>query len=176
MKSTTTKALPTLILTALLILLLTACSGGGSSGGSSAGTGSSSVEGTVTSVSLAMLRTDPLQSPSFPAWIIRILVPVQVAHADGGVDGILVDLDGMQTTTNSSGYFRFDGVSPGTHQISFSKNGQVARTSVIVGDSELVTMQNITMTGEQAHVQSYTHSPMTNGQTGPMGDQGPSRR
>ena len=90
------------ILVALsLAFLLSACSGGGS-GGSDSGAGSSSVQGNVSSVSLAMLQTSDGKK-YFLADLVQFLLPIKSAHADGGVSGISVDLAGMQTLLMETG-------------------------------------------------------------------------
>ena len=141
-------------------LALAACSGGGGSGGTASGTGSSSIEGTVTSANLALLDQQPGES-SLLADLIRALTPVTSAFADGGVSGIEVEAAGLRTTTDSSGYFRLDGVPPGNHQVTFRQNGQTAQTTVQVGTGEMVTMQGISLQGSQAHVRSFQHTPMS---------------
>jgi hypothetical protein len=154
-------------LLALLVagFAVSACSSGGS-GGSTSGTGSSSVEGNVSSVSMAML--DSMENKEYSTnaieysltFILKSLLPVQSAFAGGTLEGGHVSLGQMSTTTNSSGYFRIDGVPPGTHEMVFSKDNQMATTMVSVGDNEMVTMQNVQMQGSQAHVGNVGHAPM----------------
>ncbi len=146
-------------------LFLSACSGGGD-GGTASGSGSSSVEGTVTSVTMAMLNSMENREHSENGGeyslvlFLKSLLPVQSAFADSTVEGIHVAIGQLGTTTNSSGYFRIDGVPPGTHEMVFSKNNQTARTSVSVGENEMVSMHNVSMRGSQANMGNVGHQPM----------------
>lgn len=151
---TTNKTNITGILLALsLAVLLSACGG---SGGSDSGSGSSSVEGNVTSVQLAMMQ--PAEDTSYSlADTFMSLLFVQSAHADGVVSGIKVEIAGMQTTTNATGYFMIAGVPPGNHQVQFSKNGAVSTMSIDVGENEQVTMKNISIEGRHSRAQSVAH-------------------
>lgn len=143
-------------------LFLSACSSGSDSGGTSVGTGSSSVEGNVTSVTLAMMQ--PAGNTEYSlARFLKSLLPLQSAIADSPVEGVNVAIGGLGTMTNSSGYYRIDGVPAGTHAVQFAKNGQVASTNVTVGENQLVSMQNIQMSGSQVHVQNTMYSAMGSG-------------
>lgn len=143
-------------------LFVSACSSSGD-GGSVSGSGSSSVEGNVNSISIAMLN--PPESREYStssreyslAVLLKSLLPVQSAFAGGALEGIRVTIGQLGTTTNSSGYFRIDGVPPGTHDVVFSRNNQTTRTSVRIGENELVSMQNISMRGSQIHVGNVEH-------------------
>lgn len=154
----------------MLALLLTglavsACSSGGSDG-SVSGTGSSSVEGNVSSVSMAML--DSMETKEYStnsieyslSFILKSLLPVQSAFAAGTLEGVHVSIGQMSTTTNASGYFRIDGVPPGNHEMVFSKDNQTSTTMISVGENEMVTMQNVQMRGSQAHAGNVGHAPM----------------
>ena len=157
-----------ILITLSLAVLLSACGG---SGGSDSGGGSSSVQGNVTSVQLAMMQ--PASDTSYSlAEIFKSLLFVKSAHADGVVSGITVDIAGMQTTTNGTGYFMIAGVPPGTHQVQFSKNGTVSTMLIDVGENEQVTMQNISIEGRHSRAQSVSH--MSNsGTTTPDNQRGP---
>ena len=147
------------LLTVLTIsLLMSACSSG-DSGGSSAGTGSSSVEGTITSISMAMLQ--PATSKEYSlANFLKSLIFVKSAYAATPVEDVHVAIGQMGTTTNASGYFRIDGVPPGTHEMVFSKSNQVSKMTVTVGENDMVSMHNISMRGSQAYARDISHRPM----------------
>ncbi len=151
-------------------LVLSACGGGGDSGGSSSGSGSSTVQGRVVSLEVAMDRAGEKQSYYFADFIASLL-PVQSALADGGVDGIRVEIGQARTNTDGNGNFQLNGIAPGTHQVMFTKNGQTASTMVTVGENEVVTMENIRMNGSQIHVQSVTHMSTGGGNQGSPGMQ-----
>jgi len=108
-----------------------------------------------------MAMLPPLDNKEYSlAGFLKSLLPVQSAYADSTVEGVQVGIGSLGTTTNSSGYFRIDGVPPGTHEIVFSKNNQTARTSVGVGENEIITMRNVRMQGSQARVENVEHQPM----------------
>lgn len=151
-------------------LSLSACSSS-DSGGSTAGTGSSSVEGNMTSVTLASLQSTENRGHSL-ANFFRSLLPLQSAIADNPVEGVNVAIGQLGTRTNTSGYYRIDGVPPGTHDIIFAKNGQTASTTVTVGSNQLVSMQNVRMNGSQVHVQNTAHQTMGGGTPGTPGTPG----
>ena len=162
----------------IVAFTLAACSRGGGSGGTTSGSGSSSIEGTVTSASLALLPADR-QKNGLLADLLRAMLPVTNAHADTGVGGIQVEAAGLRTTTNSSGYFRLDGVPPGTHQVTFRQNGQAVQTTVQVGANETVTMDNIRLENRQVYCQEIRHTPMANhddADMGPHNSPGPASR
>ena len=102
---------------------------------------------------------------------MKSLLPVKSALADGGVDGIRVEIGPVHTDTDGNGNFQLNGIAPGTHQVMFTKNGQSASTMVTVGENEVVTMQNIRMNGSQLHVQSVTHMSTGGGSQGSPGMQ-----
>jgi len=151
-----------------IALLISACSSGGS-GGSSSGVGSSSVQGNVSSFSVAMNSPATRERYSL-ADFLKDLLPVRSVHADTGVSGVTVAIGQAQTVTDTQGYFHLDGIPPGTHQVMFSKNGQVSSTSVEVGENDLVTMQNVRMNGPHARAQSVSH--MSNGAPATSGTPG----
>jgi hypothetical protein len=154
-----------LMATLAVALFLSACGGGGDSGGSTAGTGTSSVEGNMTSVTLAWMQ--PTDSNEFSiAHFFRSLLPLQSAIADNPVEGVSVAIGQLGTMTNSSGYYRIDGVPAGTHTIAYAKNGQTASTTVTVGENQLVSMQNVRMNGSQVHVQNTGYQNMGGGTPG----------
>jgi hypothetical protein len=138
-------------------VIISACSSGsGGSGGSASGAGSSSVQGNVASVNVAMLEPAGTEGYTF-ADLVRPLVPVKSAYAATTVEGIQVNLGTMQTRTNANGYFRFDGVPPGTHELRFEKNGYTSSMSVEVGENDMVTMDDINMNGRQARARNVSH-------------------
>lgn len=146
-------------------LFVSACSSSGD-GGSVSGSGSSSVDGHVNSISMAVLNSPNSREYSTSsreyslAVLLKSLLPVQSAFAGSAVEDIHVTIGQLGTTTNSSGYFRIDGVPPGTHDVVFSRNNQTARTSVRIGENELVSMQNVSMRGSQVHVGNVGHQSM----------------
>jgi hypothetical protein len=133
-------------------LFITGCS----SGGSSSGAGSSVVEGNVVSFSVAMQQ--PIDTPGFSlAAMVQYLLPFQSAYAATQVENIQVDMVNMTSTTDGNGHFSFSGVSTGTYQIRFTKNGQSAGTSVEVRENDRVIMTNVRISGHQVHMDSITH-------------------
>lgn len=149
-------------------LFLSACSSGSDSGGSTVGTGSSSVEGNVTSVTLAMMQP-AINTEYSLADFLKSLLPLQSAIADSPVEGVNVAIGQLGTMTNSSGYYRIDGVPAGNHAVQFAKNGQVANTNITVGEDQLVSMQNIQMNGSRVHVQNTMYTSMGTGTPGSPG-------
>ena len=145
-------------------IFVSSCSSSGG-GGSVSGSGSSSVEGNVSSITLAMLKSTESEEYSTSTeeysllGFLKSLLTVQSAFADGTIEGVHVAIGQLGTTTNSSGYFRINGVPPGTHEIVFSKYNQVARTSITVGENELCVIQDVSLRGSQAHMNNveYRH-------------------
>ncbi len=154
-----------LLIVVSVALLVSACSSGGDSGAAS-GSGSSSVEGNVRSSTFAMLTPTGNEEYSSQSKeyslvaLFKFLSPVQTVFASSTVSGIHVSVGQLGTTTNSSGYFRIDGVPPGTHQVMFSQNNQTASTTIRVGEDEMVSIQNIRMSGSDAHAGNITRTPM----------------
>ena len=143
-----------------IAFLLSACSSGGDSGGSTSGTGSSTVEGNITSVQVALnqaVETDYTLADFFRS--LRIVQPVE---AGSEISDISVEIAGMRTVTDSNGYFKIAGVPPGTHQVQFSKSGVVSNMSVDVGTDEQVYMQNINIQGSRSKAQRVNHTPHNN--------------
>ena len=146
-------------------LFVSACSSG-NDGGSVSGAGSSSVQGNVSSITMAMLKS--MESEDYSASggeyslvvFLKSLLPVQSAFADSTIEGVHVTIGQLGTTTNSQGYFRIDGVPPGTHEMVFLKNNQTSRTTVRVGENEMVTMTNISMRGSHAYQGNVGHQVM----------------
>ena len=143
-------------------LLLSACSSGGS-GGSDSGAGSSVVSGNVSSVGYAMALPVEKTSSSVASFFTS-LFSVNSANADAGVSGIAVNISGMQTQTDASGYFSLAGVAPGSHQVLFAKNGITSTMSVDVGVNDYVTMQNVNIRGQRSSAQSISHQSMATNQ------------
>lgn len=137
-------------------LLLSACSSGGSSGGSTVGTGSSSVEGNITSSNLAMLPNSEGQDSSIAEFFTSLLFTPS-AYADSSVAGVIVGIGQLTTVSDANGYFRIDGVPPGTHEVVFSKNNQSSSMTVSVGENETASMQGITVNGSRAYAQGVSH-------------------
>ncbi len=136
------------------LFLITGCS----SGGSSSGTGASTVQGNVVSFSVAF--TQPQEAGFSLAAIYKNLTLVTSAYAASTVENIQVTMLQTTTMTDVNGNFSFEGVPTGTHEMSFTRDGQTASTSVEVQENDLVSMTNVRINGHQAHVDFVTHMDM----------------
>lgn len=130
-------------------VLSTSCDSGGGDGPS----GTSTVQGNVSSfntgTSLFLPALQPRGIDRLLAGLSDLLVPGARAAGMGGVGVHIVGTD-LRTTTADDGYFIMSGVPGGEHQMQFTFSGTNAYMMVKVPSDSTVTLHNVTCQGSTA--------------------------
>lgn len=156
--------------TALGLLLIAGCNGGDGSSPS----GTSTVQGNVSSFSIGNVSFVPSEKPGFLATILDILVP----RAEAAVGGVGVEMMGtdLSTTTDNNGYFIMSGAPSGDHQMRFMYNGETSTFDINVPEDGTVTMGDIRCVGRQTasvgHMNVQMNSNMGSGSSQGSGGMG----
>lgn len=130
--------------TVMGLLILAGCNGGDGSSPS----GTSTVQGNVSSFSIGNVSFVPPGKPGFLAAILDILVP----RAEAAVGGVGVRMMGtdLSTSTDDNGYFIMSGAPSGDHQMRFMYNEETSTVDINVPENGTVTMGDIRCVGQQA--------------------------
>lgn len=130
--------------------LFTGCGPGDSGSGP---TGTSTVQGNVSSFTTGTALFLPTQEARglerFLAGLSDLLVPSAHAAGLGGVGVRIMDTD-LQTTTADDGSFVMSGVPAGDHQMQFSFNGVNAYMNINVPENSTVSLHNVSCRGTVA--------------------------